>query len=183
MQEFFELLGERKDSIRAVSLDTPESYAGAIRRSLPNAQITFDPFHVIALAGVAVDQVHPQHSHTMGGHLKAGQVWIKHARWALLKAPEKLNHRQQLALAQIQPTNRPLYRAYLLKEQLRALYQLTNPRRRARPPRRPARLGIALQTQNHHPTPEMSDSNERSTSSSCGWISRSAAPDYVGSRK
>ena len=63
----------------------------------------------------------------MGGHLKAGEVWIKHARWALLKAPEKLDHRQQLALAQIQATNRLLYRAYLLKEQLRALYQLQNP--------------------------------------------------------
>ena len=105
-RKFFELLGERKDSIRAVSLDTPEPYAGAIRRPLPNAQITFDPFHVIALAGVAIDQVHPQHSHTMAGHLKAGQVWIKHARWALLKASEKLDPRQQLALAP-DPTHQP----------------------------------------------------------------------------
>ena len=127
LEEFFELLGDRKDSIRAVSIDMSEPYAGTIRRSLPNAQIAFDPFHVIALAGVAVDQVRRQHSHTMGGHLKAGEVWIKHARWALLKAPEKLDHRQQLALAQIQATNRLLYRAYLLKEQLRALYQLQNP--------------------------------------------------------
>jgi transposase len=79
------------------------------------------------LAGVAVDQVRRQHSHTMGGHLKAGELWIKHGRWALLKASEKLSPHQRLALAQIQATNRPLYRAYLLKEQLRALYQLTNP--------------------------------------------------------
>jgi transposase len=127
LEEFFALLGDRKDSIRAVSIDMPEPSAGAIRRSLPNAQIAFDPFHVIALAGVAVDQVRREHSHTMGGHVKAGQVWIKHARWALLKASEKLNPHQRLALAQIQATNRPLYRAYLLKEQLRALYQLTHP--------------------------------------------------------
>jgi transposase len=41
-------------------------------------------------------------------------------------APE--SHRQTAARAlQIQQTNRPLYRAYLLKEQLRALYQLQNP--------------------------------------------------------
>ena len=34
---------------------------------------------------------------------------------------------QKLALARIQATNRPLYRAYLLKEQLRALYELPDP--------------------------------------------------------
>ena len=58
------------------------------------------------------------HSQTPGG------MWIKHTRWALLKAPEKLTDRQRLALAGIQQTNQRLYRAYLLKEQLRALYQL-----------------------------------------------------------
>jgi len=42
-------------------------------------------------------------------------------RWALRKAPENLTDRQQLALAEVQRTNKRLYRAYLLKEQLRAL--------------------------------------------------------------
>ena len=127
LEEFFELLGDRKDSIRAVSIDMSEPYAGAIRRWLPEAEIAFDPFHVIALAGAAVDQVRREHSHTMGAYLKVGQVWIRHARWALLKAAEKLTERQRLALSEIQATNRPLYRAYLLKEQLRALYQLEDP--------------------------------------------------------
>jgi transposase len=45
LRSSFELLGERKDSIGAVSIDTSESYAGAIGRSLPSAQIAFDPFH------------------------------------------------------------------------------------------------------------------------------------------
>jgi transposase len=127
LEEFFERLGERKDSIRAVSIDMSEPYAGTIRRWLPGAEIAFDPFHVIALAGAAVDQVRRQHTHAMGDYVKVGDVWIKHARWALLKAPEKLTDRQRSTLAQIQATNRPLYRAYLLKEQLRVLYQLENP--------------------------------------------------------
>ena len=127
LQEFFELLGNRKDSIRAVSIDMSEPYAGTIRRWLPEAEIAFDPFHVIALAGAAVDQVRRERTHAMGAYVKVGEVWIKHGRWALLKAPEKLNHRQRSALAQIQLTNQPLYRAYLLKEQLRALYQLPDP--------------------------------------------------------
>jgi transposase len=127
LREFFELLGDRRDSIRAVSIDMSQPYAGTIRRALPQAEIAFDPFHVIALAGIAVDQVRQQHSRSMGAYLNVGGMWIKHARWALLKGAEKLNDRQRLTLAQIQATNRPLYRAYLLKEQLRALYQLPDP--------------------------------------------------------
>jgi transposase len=50
LQEFFELLGDRKNSIRAVSIDMSEPYAGTIRTWLPEAEIAFDPFHVIALA-------------------------------------------------------------------------------------------------------------------------------------
>ena len=49
LQEFFELLGDRTESIRAVSIDMSEPYAGAIRRWLPQAEIAFDPFHVIAV--------------------------------------------------------------------------------------------------------------------------------------
>jgi transposase len=127
LEEFFELLGDRRNSITAVSIDMSEPYAGTIRRWLPEAEIAFDPFHVIALAGAAVDQVRREHTHAMGAYVKVGEVWIKHARWALLKAPEKLNHHQRFALAAIQKTNAKLYRAYLLKEQLRALYQLANP--------------------------------------------------------
>ena len=48
-------------------------------------------------------------------------------RWALRKTPENLTDRQRAALAHIQQTNARLYRAYLLKEQLRALYHLDDP--------------------------------------------------------
>lgn len=127
LEEFFELLGDRKDSIRAVSIDMSEPYAGAIRRWLPEAEIAFDPFHVIALATAATDQIRREQTQSMGAYQQIGGTWIKGGRWALLKAPEKLTERQRLMLSEIQTTNRPLYRAYLLKEQLRALYQLQNP--------------------------------------------------------
>lgn len=50
-------------------------------------------------------------------------VSIKHTRWALLKTPSSLTVEQRSTLAGIQATNGPLYRAYLLKEQLRAIFQ------------------------------------------------------------
>jgi transposase len=49
---------------------------------------------------------------------------LKGARFALWKNPEHLTARQQHKLADVQRINRRLYRAYLLKEQLRQIYRL-----------------------------------------------------------
>ena len=49
---------------------------------------------------------------------------LKGARFALWKNPEDLTERQQGKLAMIQRTNNKLYRAYLLKEQLRQVFYL-----------------------------------------------------------
>ena len=63
----------------------------------------------------------------MGAYVKVGRVWIKHARWALLKAAEKLNHAQHWMLAAIQQTNASSTAPTYSRKQLRALYQLENP--------------------------------------------------------
>lgn len=59
---------------------------------------------------------------------RAGQTQtardLKGARFALWKNPENLTARQQLKLADVQKTNHRLYRAYLLKEQLRQIDRL-----------------------------------------------------------
>jgi transposase len=44
---FFDELGGRKQSIRAVSIDMSGGYEKAIRASIPDAEICFDPFHVV----------------------------------------------------------------------------------------------------------------------------------------
>jgi transposase len=49
---------------------------------------------------------------------------LKGARYALWKNPENLTDRQAAKLSSIQKTNARLYRAYLLKEQLRQIYRL-----------------------------------------------------------
>jgi transposase len=59
---------------------------------------------------------------------RAGQTVLakelKGARFALWKNPEHLTGRQRAKLSIIKHTNEPLYRAYLLKEQLRAVYRV-----------------------------------------------------------
>jgi transposase len=127
LQAFFDLLSERKHTIRAVSIDMSGGYQQAIRENLPDAEICFDPFHVVRLAQRAVDQVRRdewnahERSHTREGK------WIKGTRWSLLKAPAKQTIAQLALLHEVQQANKPLYRAFLLKEELRLLYQLEDP--------------------------------------------------------
>jgi len=47
------------------------------------------------------------------------------ARWAVIRNPEHLTPEQRGSLARIKTTNTVLYRAYLLKEQLRAVFATT----------------------------------------------------------
>ena len=124
LQRFFDELGDRKGSIRAVSIDMSGEYQRAIRAAVPDAQICFDPFHVVRLGARATDQVRRDEwnrhdrSHTPEGR------WIKGTRWSLLKAPENQTVGQLATLADVQVENRRLYRAFLLKEELRLLYHL-----------------------------------------------------------
>ena len=127
LQRFFDELGDRKDSIQAVSIDMSGEYQRAIRAAIPDAQICFDPFHVVRLAARATDQVRRDEwnrhdrSHTPHGR------WIKGTRWSLLKAPERQTIGQLATLADVQRENRRLYRAFLLREELRLLYHLPDP--------------------------------------------------------
>jgi len=127
LQAFFDELGDRKASIRAVSIDMSGEYQRAIRAAVPDAEICFDPFHVVRLAARAADQVRRdewnahERSHTATGR------WVKGTRWSLLKAPERQTIGQLATLWEVQTHNRRLYRAFLLREELRLLYHLPDP--------------------------------------------------------
>ena len=56
-----------------------------------------------------------------------GALGQEHTRWSLLKAPEHQTIRQLATLAEVQRHNRRLYRAFLLREELRLLYHLDDP--------------------------------------------------------
>jgi transposase len=127
LQAFFDELGERKHSIRAVSIDMNGGYEKAIRAAVPAAELAFDPFHVVRLAGDAVDAVRRAEWNTAGKSKTSAGRWVKHARWSLLKAPERQSAEQLARLAEVQQTNRRLYRAFLLYHELRLLYRLDDP--------------------------------------------------------
>jgi transposase len=127
LQAFFDELGDRKRSIRAVSIDMSAGYEHAVRAALPDAEVAFDPFHVVKLANEAVNQVRRADWNAHAKSTTSTGRWLKGVRWALLKAPERLTDRQAAKLAEVQHANRALYRGYLLKEELRTLYHLDDP--------------------------------------------------------
>jgi transposase len=124
---FFDALGEERcKEIELVSCDMASWIAGPVAERCPQAERCVDPFHVIALATDALDQVRREvwrEARRLGNMTLAKD--LKGARFCVWKNPENLSTRQQAKLAVIQKTNGPLYRAYLLKEQLRQLYRVS----------------------------------------------------------
>ena len=123
---FFALLGpERCQRIELISADMGAWIAKAARQACPRAELCLDPFHIVALATAALDQIRRE---IWNDARRAGQAEtareLKGARWALWKNPEALTGRQAAKLATIQKTNRRLFRAYPLKEQLREIFRL-----------------------------------------------------------
>ncbi|MGH3502034.1 MAG: ISL3 family transposase, partial [Nocardioidaceae bacterium] len=147
LSQFYKILGpERCQQIQAVSLDMGRAFAHSTRTHAPQADQCIDPFHVIKAANDAIDytrswaanKLRPvkgtdtPSGYTTGNRHKRDTAarTIKHTRWALLKDPANLTDKQQDQLDKLRRTRHVLYRAYLLKEELRDLYRLptnTNP--------------------------------------------------------
>lgn len=123
---FFDQLGdERCKQIELVSCDMAAWIAGPVSERCPQAERCVDPFHVVQLATDALDEVRREvwNQARKEGNMELARD-LKGARFAVWKNPENLTDRQAAKLATIQKTNEKLYRAYLLKEQLRQIYRV-----------------------------------------------------------
>jgi transposase len=127
LETFFDLLGkERAAAITHVSADGAEYIATVVAERCEKAVLCADPFHVVSWASKALDEVRRQAWNEMRRHGgdPAGASSLKACRYALLKNPEDLTVRQQGRLAFVAKNNERLYRAYLMKEQLRLVFRL-----------------------------------------------------------
>jgi transposase len=122
--KFFDALGPaRSAELTHVSADGAEWIHAAVAQRAPQAVLCLDPFHVVAWAVKALDEVRRQTWNKLrgnGDHEAAREM--KGTRWALVKNPRDLTPEQRGSLASLSKTNSGLYRAYLLKEQLRLVF-------------------------------------------------------------
>jgi len=126
LKAFFTALGEsRCAAVTHVSADAAQWIADEVAANCPNAVRCADPFHIVAWAGDALDQVRRDtwNAARQGG-MSVHARDLKGARYALWKNPENLTERQKLKLAWVAKVNHQLFRAYLLKEQLREVFRL-----------------------------------------------------------
>ena len=123
---FFDALGEERcRQIRLVSADGAGWIATVVADRCKNATRCMDPFHVVQWCTDALDEVRREvwnAARNEGMKTLAGD--LKGARFALWKNPEDLTANQEARLSWVQATNQRLYRAYLLKEQLRQVFKL-----------------------------------------------------------
>ena len=124
LNKFFRALGkERRQAIQLVSADAANWIAKSVAKNCRNAKLCIDPFHVVAWATKALDKVR----RTLWNKLRRQGEGeranaMKGSRWALMKNPEDLSRTQRQTLKTLEQDNHPLYVAYLLKEQLRAVF-------------------------------------------------------------
>jgi transposase len=122
-------------------MDLHGAYAKVTRARAPHVRVCADPFH-IKLANAAVDQVRRAIWNTTGraaGVARPGPLarvrqdpaaqTIKHTRWALLNDPASWTNRQRGVITRLRRARHLLFRAWVLKEQLRDLYRLPEGRR------------------------------------------------------
>jgi transposase len=126
VEQFLDLLGdERCARIELVSCDMASWITIPVAERCPSAEVCLDPFHIVKAATDALDDIRRE---VWNEARRAGEIALardlKGARFALWKNPENLTPRQKLKLAHIQQVNQRLYRAYLLKEQLRQIYRV-----------------------------------------------------------
>ncbi|XYH95035.1 ISL3 family transposase [Sorangium sp. So ce1128] len=115
LREFFRALGpERAAKLEAVTIDMSNAYIKAVSEMAPQARLVFDRFHVQRLAHDALDTVRREQVRELSGTPEA--KGMKKTRFALQKNPWNLIQPETERLAEVQRRNRPLYRAYLLKE-------------------------------------------------------------------
>lgn len=146
LERFFDLLAEeQRASIEVVTADGARWISELVEKACPNAERAMDPFHVVQWMTDLLDDLRKEAWRVAAeaekeakrgqprrgrGRPKKGEEpapsqakAIKGSRYALLKNPEDLTANQQASLEKIAREYRPLYRAYLLKEDLRDVFK------------------------------------------------------------
>lgn len=111
---FWEELGpEACARIKAVSMDMSQSYQNSVRRYCPNAELIFDPFHLMKMLNKAVDEVRRQEVAMGTGAEKDA---LKQTRQMWLWGEENLPERHAARFDALKQSTLKTARAWRIKE-------------------------------------------------------------------
>jgi transposase len=129
VRPFFELLGEEGcRRLQAVAMDMNASYELEVKQHCPQAQIVYDLFHVVAKFGrEVIDRVRVNEANRLK-HDKPARKVIKGSRWLLLGNKANLKHHaDRVKLKELLAANRKLATVYVLKDDLKHLWDFVSP--------------------------------------------------------
>ena len=106
------------ENITDACLDMSKAFIKGVKKALPNAEITFDPFHLIKNMNDALSQVRAEEA-------RFYPEMMKGSRYAFLKNPENLTKKQNKTLFRLCSYRLKTARAYLIKLALQDVYFAT----------------------------------------------------------
>lgn len=122
---FAELTPEQRNAIEAVASDMASGFRTAIEKSCPQAAQVYDLFHVVAkYSREVVDVVRLEEAKKQD---EAGRKLIKGSRYLLLKNAPNLVGSQRKALRELLDANENLTKVYVLKDQLKRIWEYKHP--------------------------------------------------------
>jgi transposase len=129
IRPFFELLGPTGCArLRTAVMDMNTAYDLEVRMHCPQAEVVYDLFHVVAKYGrEVIDRVRVDEANRLRGDRVARKV-IKSSRWLLLRNLENVTREaDQIRLEEILAANQALMTVYILKDDLKALWDYRHP--------------------------------------------------------
>ena len=119
--------GGKPENIKHVCMDMSGAYALGVSESLPSAQISYDRFHVVALANEAMDEVRTAEWQQDSALVQValGELDTRERRtllWAMRRNPQTWSPKQTTAMHWLQRANLKTARAWRLKMGLRQVY-------------------------------------------------------------
>jgi transposase len=125
---FLQRLKESGARIKAIATDMWPPYWGSVQKHLPDAEVVFDLFHIIKQLSKTIDDI--RSSVYRQEKDKSQRKLIKGSRWLLLKNRENLRtdpgsagRSEKQRLEELMELNTPLSQAYILKEQLKQVWE------------------------------------------------------------
>lgn len=119
---FLRKLKRGGSKLKAVAVDMSPAYVKAVKEVFKGKiDIVHDPFHVVGLVNKAIDDTRRDMMRDLEGEERKV---VKGSRYLLLKGLESLDERGLVRLMELMDLNEPLYRLYLLKEDLRQFWSL-----------------------------------------------------------
>jgi transposase len=130
LQSFFDKLSnEQKQRIVAVGMDRAGAYREVVKAELPDADIVYDKFHLIANYHAAIDEVRRSEWRKANAEDKAV---IKGQRYNLFRSPWRRTCEQTRDLMALLEINENLATAHILHESLRKLWDYKHPKAAAK---------------------------------------------------